>query len=141
MWGEALVFPGSWSDRADVRWVADGEDSAWLIVPGGDGDIPIRVAFDPETGLPATCLRTDSRVRARSQAGRGPCRLADRGGRRPRPRRMRVRWIDEPEPWLDIHVVGLAVDPSIDDAIDRARAMFAASVGHQRSAEGSRPTG
>ena len=56
MWGEALVFPGSWSDRADVRWVADGEDSAWLIVPGGDGDIPIRVAFDPETGLPAACL-------------------------------------------------------------------------------------
>jgi len=122
MWGEALVFAGSWRDRSDVRWEAAGDLDATLIVPVGVGVIPISVSFDPATGLPSAC-------RADRFKGDGPLtawsgiwsdwRMAEDGALAPR--RMQVRWMDEPEPWLDIRVTALTAGASVDDAMARAR--------------------
>ena len=60
--------------------------SAWLIVPSGDCDIPSAWHSIRRPVCRRYARRqVHRRVRARSQAGRGPCRLADRGGRGPRP--------------------------------------------------------
>jgi hypothetical protein len=55
LWGEGLGFPSAWENREDVRWEALDADTARLVVPGPEGDIPIIVAFDPQTGFPVRC--------------------------------------------------------------------------------------
>jgi uncharacterized protein DUF6544 len=125
MWGEALVVPSAWLDRADVRWEAIGPTSARLIVPGPERAIPITVTFDTVTGLPAACAAARYR-------GDGPLapwsglwsdwRAAEDGMFVPR--RLRVHWLDEAEPWLDITVESITVDAPIEDALARARGVL-----------------
>jgi hypothetical protein len=122
MWGEALIVPAAWLDRADVRWEAVDALSARFVVPGPEGDVPITVTFDEATGLPSEC----SADRYKSDGPLTPWsgmwsdwRVAGDGLLAPR--RLRVRWSDEAEPWLDIKVVSIAVDAPVEDALARAR--------------------
>ena len=55
LWGEALGFPAAWEKRTDIRWEAGDQHTARLVVPGPEGEIPITVGFDPDTGCPAYC--------------------------------------------------------------------------------------
>lgn len=120
MWGEALVFPSAWLDR-DVRWEPIDDTTARLVVPWADGDVPIVVAFDRITGLPDLCL-------ADRHKGDGPLtpwtgvwrdwRIADGVLA---PRRLVVRWLDEPDPWLAITVRSIALGAPVDAELARAR--------------------
>jgi hypothetical protein len=121
MWAEALTFPFAWLDRTDVRWEAIDVSTARLVVPFEDGDVPITVAFDTSTGLPDLCI-------ADRHKGDGPLtpwtgvwrdwRVADGVLA---PRRLVVRWLDEPDPWLAITVRSIAVGAPVDAEIARAR--------------------
>ena len=122
MWGEALIFPASWLSRTDVGWESVDARTARFIVPSPDGDLPILVSFDPATGLPTQCA-------ADRYKGAGPLTrwygawsdwaVGPEGVLAPR--RMLVRWADEPHPWLTIRVNGLTVNGAVDATFDRAR--------------------
>ena len=122
MWGEALIFPEAWIGRPDVEWAPVGELTARLIVPGPSGPVSMDVEFDPATGLPSIC-------RADRYKDDGP--LTPWTGRwsdwRPVgrgdlvPQRMRVRWLDEPKPWLDIRVRRVLIDAPVDAELERVR--------------------
>jgi hypothetical protein len=124
MWAEALTFPSAWLDRTDVRWEAIDVASARLVVPFEHGDVPITVGFDAASGLPDLCL-------ADRNKGDGPLtpwmgvwrdwRIADGVLA---PRRLVVRWLDEPDPWLAITVRSIALDAPVDAELDRARQMI-----------------
>jgi hypothetical protein len=129
MWGEALTFPASWLGRTDVGWESVDAHTARFIVPSPDGDLPILVSFDPGTGMPTSCA-------ADRFKGRGPLTrwygawsdwvVGPEGVLAPR--RMEVRWADEPQPWLTIQVTGLAVNTPVDETFDRARTAIRAPL-------------
>jgi len=124
MWAEALTFPSAWLDRTDVRWEAIDVASARLVVPFEQGDVPLTVGFDADSGLPDLCL-------ADRNKGDGPLtpwmgawrdwRIADGVLA---PRRLVVQWLDEPDPWLAIAVRSIALDAPVDAELDRARRMI-----------------
>jgi hypothetical protein len=135
MWGEALVVPDAWLDLASVIWEVIDQHSARLIVPGPEGDIPITVTFDEATGLPSECS-------ADRYKGDGPLTpwlglwsdwcVAEDGLLAPR--RLLVRWSDEPQPWLDINVASITVNAPVEDALARARGvMRGADHGHKKA--------
>jgi uncharacterized protein DUF6544 len=128
MWGEALVIPEAWMRRPDVAWESIDEHAARLIVPGPAGPVALDVDFDPVTGLPTAC-------RADRYKGDGP--LTPWTGRWSRwrpsagvliPRRMDVRWLDEPRPWLEIRVRHVVLDASVDAEIARVRGIRTATT-------------
>ena len=65
LWGEALVFPAAWETRTDIRWEPGDEHTARLTIEGPEGQIPITVGFDPNTGFLGVLHR-------RSLQGHGP---------------------------------------------------------------------
>ena len=139
MWGEALMFPASWLSRTDVGWESVDARTARFIVPSPDGDLPILVSFDPDTGLPTSCA-------ADRYKGYGPLTrwygawsdwaIGPEGVLAPR--RMQVRWADEPHPWLTIRVNSLAVNTPVDAIFDlRARDAIRAQL---RLDQGTEPS-
>jgi hypothetical protein len=138
MWGEALVIPEAWMTRPGVVWDTIDEHSARLVVPCPAGSVGMDVEFNPATGLPSTC-------RADRYKGDGP--LTPWTGRwsawRPAgrgvlvPRRMEVRWLDEPKPWLDIRVRRVLLDAPVEPELERVRAIRAATTRHQAELERS----
>jgi len=122
MWGEALVFPGAWLARRDVRWEAVDGHTARLVVVGEHGDVPLRVAFDSSVGFPVSC-------EANRHKGTGPrVRWVGRWSRwRPTragvlaPSRMDVQWGDETRPWLELQVTSIDLNGHVDDDIAAAR--------------------
>ena len=138
MWGEALVIPHAWMNRADVAWTPIDAQAARLVVPGPTGPVAMDVDFDPVTGLPVTC-------RADRYKGDGPLtpwlgrwsswRPAGRGVLVPR--RMEVHWLDEPRPWLDIRVQRVLLDVSLEAELERVRAIRAAMTSRSQGMEGS----
>ena len=129
MWGEALIFPAAWTARTDVGWESIDARTARFIVPSPDGDVPILVSFDPDTGLPTSCA-------ADRYKGRGPLtrwygiwsNWAVGAEGVLAPRLMQVRWADEPRPWLTIRVARLALNTPVDATFDRARAAIRAPM-------------
>ncbi len=129
MWGEALVFPGAWLHRPDVRWDAVDAHTAVLVVSSDHGDVPLTVAFDRSVGFPVSC-------EADRHKGSGPrVGWTGRWGRwRPTragifaPSRMDVRWADEDRPWLDLRVTSIDLNGRVDaDVADARRVLAAAS--------------
>jgi hypothetical protein len=45
---------------------------------------------------------------------------------------MQVRWADESHPWLTIRVTRLAVNTSVDEMFDRARAAMRVPMARRR---------
>jgi hypothetical protein len=127
LWGEALCFPAAWERRTDIRWEAVHEGSARLVVAGPEGEIPITVGFDPQTGCPASC--SADRYRAKGPkvgwTGRfGDWRRFDGGV--PAPSRFEVQWADEPYPWIEIRTTTISVNAPVDDALRLGREAFRA---------------
>ncbi len=127
MWGEALLVPSAWLDRPDVRWAALDTNRAVLVVTAGHETVRLTVAFDPFSGLPASCEAdrpkgTGPRVPWIGRWSRwrpvGPDILA--------PSRMDVRWADEDHPWLDLRVTSVRLNVAIDEDLAVARRAFAA---------------
>jgi uncharacterized protein DUF6544 len=137
MWGEALVFTDAWMARPDVWWEPVDEHAARLWVPGPAGPLALDVGFSSATGLPSTC-------RADRYKGDGPLtpwmgrwshwRSGGRGVLIPR--RMDVRWLDEPRPWLDIRVRRVLLDARVEPEFERVR-VRAATTRHQAELEGN----
>jgi hypothetical protein len=130
MWGEALIFPGAWLTRADVAWEAVDDLSARLIVPTPAGETPILVDFHAGTGLPRRCSadRFKGRgPRTRWFGGWSDWRVGPEGVLAPR--RMAVRWADEPHAWLTLRVTRLTVDAPVTAILDEARAAFVTGDG------------
>ena len=127
MWGEALTFPSAWLDRTDVHWASIDDSIARLLVPFEDGEVPITVAFDRVTGLPDLCLadrhKGDGQVTPWMGMWRD-WRIADGVLA---PRRMVVRWLDEPDPWLAITVRSIALDAPVEGELARARMVVRAN--------------
>ena len=124
MWCEAIAYPSAWLGRDDVRWEAVDWHTAIFVIPGPDGEIPVRVAFDPGTGCPAafTALR--------HKAGSGLVAWTGRAADWRRfqgvlsPGRFSVQWADEGRPWLDLRVLDVQAGAPVDEALDRARGLF-----------------
>jgi hypothetical protein len=122
MWGEALVFPAAWIGRSDVWWKPIDDRSARLFVTGPAGPIALDVQFNPATGLPSSC-------QADRCKGDGPLTpwTGEWANWRPSgrgvlvPHRMRVRWMDEARPWLDIQVRRVTFDTPVEAELNRAR--------------------
>lgn len=138
MWGEALVFPSAWLERQDVAWQRVDEHASRLVVPAPSGSVSMDVDFNPATGLPSSC-------RADRYKDAGPLtpwigrwsswRPAGRGVLVPR--RMEVRWLDEPKPWLDIRVRHVLLDAPVDAELDRVRSIRSATRKRQQELERS----
>ena len=133
MWGEALVFPTAWIGRSDVWWTPIDDRSARLVVTGLAGPIPLDVRFNPATGLPSSCEADRYKDAGPLMRWTGEWinwRPTGRGALVPR--RMRVRWMDEAQPWLDIQVRGVAFDPPVEAELDRARRIREIAVGRRQ---------
>ncbi len=127
LWGEALCFPAAWERRSDIRWEPVDEHAARLIVLGPEGEIPITVGFDVETGYPASC--TADRYKAKGPkvgwTGRyGDWRRFDGGVLAPG--RFEVQWADEPFPWIEILTTSVSMNAPVDDALRLGRGAFRA---------------
>lgn len=130
LWGEALCFPSAWDARADIRWEPGDEDTSGLIVQGPEGELPITVGFDPDTGLPAYC--TADRYRAKGPKVGWTGRFSEWRrfeGDVLAPGRYEVQWSDEPFPWIEIRTVSLSLNQVIDDALRLGRDAFRAVDG------------
>jgi hypothetical protein len=138
LWGEALCFPASWAGRRDIRWEPVDDDTARLIVRGPEGDIPITVGFDPQTGCPASCEA--DRYKAAGPKVGWIGRFSDwrhfdtRGVLAPG--RFEVQWADEPRPWIEIRTKSVSVDTPIDDVLRLGIQAFRAAERRR----GSRPS-
>ncbi|HEX5823187.1 MAG TPA: DUF6544 family protein [Candidatus Limnocylindrales bacterium] len=125
LWGEALCFPAAWEKRTDIRWEPADAHTARLIVPGPEGEIPIAVGFDPETGYPSSC--TANRYKARGPKVAWTGRFSDwrrfEGGVLA-PGRFEVQWADEPDPWIVLRTRVLAVNAPVDELLRLGRAAF-----------------
>ena len=133
MWGEALTFPASWLGRTDVGWESVDAQTARFIVPSPDGDLPILVSFHHRTGLPSSCAADRYKGMGpltRWYGGWSDWAVGPEGILAPR--RMQVRWADEPRPWLTIRVTGLALGAPVDAIFDRARASIRTAMAGQR---------
>jgi hypothetical protein len=134
LWGEALGFPAAWETRTDIRWEPVDEDTARLIVRGPEGEIPITVGFDPDTGCPAYC--TADRYKAKGPkvgwTGRfSDWRRFDSGVLAPG--HFEVQWADEPYPWIDIRTASVSINAAVDNALRLGRDAFrAADRGRRR---------
>jgi hypothetical protein len=122
LWGEALGFPSAWEHRGDVRWEAVDADTARLVVPGPEGDIPIIVAFDPETSFPVRCEAQRYKSKGPKIGWTGHSSEWRRFAGVLAPGRYTVQWADEPCPWIDIRTTSVTVNAPVDDAIARGRA-------------------
>ena len=127
MWGEALIFPASWIGRSDVGWESVDAHVARFVVASPEGDLPILVSFDRGTGLPASCAADRFKGQGPLTRWYGSWSDWTIGGEGVlAPRRMEVRWADEPHPWLTIRVMHLAVGVPVDETFERARAAIRA---------------
>jgi len=123
LWGEALGFPSSWEDRDDVRWMAIDDGTAVLVVGGPEGDIPITVGFDRETGCPVSCEADRYKSHGPKVRWRGAFSDWRRfGGGVLAPARFEVKWADEAYPWLDIRTRSVRVNVPVVDALEMGRA-------------------
>jgi hypothetical protein len=125
LWGEALCFPTSWDKRSDIRWEPVDEFTARLNVPGPEGEIPITVGFDPDSGCPAYC--TADRYKATGPKVGWTGRFSD--WRRFEsgvfaPGRFEVQWADEPRPWIEIRTKSVSMKSPVDGALRLGRAAF-----------------
>ena len=122
LWGEALGFPSAWQDRSDIRWEPVDDQTAILVVPGPEGDIPITVGFDPATGLPAYCEADRYKATGPKVHWRGASSDWRRfEGGVLAPGRFTVQWADEPFPWIDIRTKAVRVNVPVDGALELGR--------------------
>jgi hypothetical protein len=128
-WGEALGFPSAWENRDDVRWEAVDADTARLVVPGPEGDIPITVAFDRRTGFPVRCEAQRYKSKGPKIGWTGHSSDWRRFDGVLAPGRFTVQWADEPFPWIDIRTKSVTVNAPVDEAIARGRAALMAATG------------
>jgi hypothetical protein len=136
MWGEALVFPAAWIARSDVWWTPIDDHSARLVVTGPAGPIPLDVHFNPATGLPSSCHADRYKDTGPLTPWTGEWTNWRPSGRGVLvPRRMRVRWMDEAQPWLDIQVRRVAFDPPVEPELDRARRIREIAARRRREPE------
>ena len=122
LWGEALCFPAAWENRTDIRWEAVDENTARLIVPGPEGEIPITVGFDADTGYPAYCTADRYKATGPKVGWTGmfsDWRRFERGVLAPG--RFQVQWADEPYPWIEIETTSLSVNAPVSDALRLGR--------------------
>lgn len=139
MWGEALVFPGAWLGRPDVRWDAVDAHTARLVVVSDHAEVPLTVAFDTSVGFPVSC-------EADRHRGAGPrVRWTGRwSGWRPTragvlaPSWMNVQWMDEDRPWLDLRVTSIELNGPVERDIADARRVLVAASGPASSAPAAR---
>jgi hypothetical protein len=124
MWCEAIAYPSAWLSRTDVRWEDADWHAATFVIPGPDGDIPIRVAFDPGTGCPVSFTALRHKAESGLVAWTGRATDWRRFGGVLSPGRFEVEWADEAGPWLDMHVLDVLADAPVDEALDRARHLF-----------------
>ncbi len=136
LWGEALGFPAAWERRTDIRWEPVDERTARLVVQGPEGEIPITVGFDPETGCPAYCSADRYKATGPKVGWTGrfsDWQRFDAGVLAPG--RFEVQWADEPFPWIEIRTVSVSVNVAIDDALRLGRDAFhAVDRGRRRRA-------
>jgi hypothetical protein len=122
LWGEALGFPSAWEHRDEVRWEEIDEVTARLVVPGPEGEIDIKVGFDPLTGFPATCEA--DRYKSTGPKVRWIGRLSDwrpfEGGVLA-PGRFTAQWADEARPWIDIRTERISTNASVDPLLRLGR--------------------
>jgi hypothetical protein len=129
LWGEGLGFPSAWENREDVRWEAVDADTARLVVPGPEGDIPMTVAFDPKTGFPVRCEAQRYKSKGPKIGWTGHSSDWRRFDGVLVPGRFTVQWADEPYPWIDIRTKSVKVNVPVDDAIAAGRAALTAATG------------
>jgi len=132
LWGEALTFPSAWEKREDVRWEAVDADTARLIVPGPEGDIPITVAFDPQTDFPVSCEAQRYKSKGPKIGWTGHSSEWRRFAGVLAPGRYTVQWADESCPWIDIQTTSVTVNAAVDNTIARGRAALI-GVGPERA--------
>ena len=133
LWGEALGFPSAWETRTDIRWEPGDQHTARLIVQGPEGEIPITVGFDPDTGFPAYC--TADRYKATGPKVGWTGRFSDWrrfDGGVLAPGRFDVQWADEPFPWIEIRTTSVSANAEIDDALRLGWDAFRAVDGGRR---------
>jgi hypothetical protein len=140
LWGEALGFPAAWETRRDIRWESVDEQTARLVVQGPEGEIPITVGFDADTGFPAYC--TADRYKATGPKVGWTGRFGDwrrfEGGVLA-PGRFQVQWADEPYPWIEIETISLTVNAPVGDALRLGRDAFRTAERRRRRRGRVRP--
>jgi len=133
MWGEALVIPDAWLTQPDMAWEPIDESAARLVVSRSSGPVVLDVQFSPATGLPSSCRadRYKDEGALTPWVGRWSNWRAAAGGVLV-PRRMDVRWLDEPKPWLDIRVRRVLLNAPVDTELARVRAIRTTTAKRQQ---------
>jgi hypothetical protein len=128
LWGEALAFPTAWQGRTDVSWRRVDDDTALLFVADRQGEIPITVGFDQQTGFPTFCEAERYKADGPKVRWRGMLsdwrRFADGVLA---PGRFQARWADEPYPWIDIRTRSVTINTPVDEALELGRHALGAS--------------
>jgi hypothetical protein len=117
LWGEELAFPTAWESHPDVHWEPVDDATAHFVVRGPEGPITSLVRF----GAGSWCPELFAVDRYNGDGPKVRWRVASTDWRRwpggvLAPRRFRVRWADEPQPWLAMNVRALRVNSPVDDA-------------------------
>jgi hypothetical protein len=124
MWGEALAFRNAWEGRDDVRWEPVDADAAILVVAGPEGDLAIKVAFDPVTGLPTSFTADRCKGDGPKVGWTGTSsdwRLIDGVLV---PGRFTAQWADEDTPWIEITTRRVHANAAVDIALDLGRRLL-----------------
>lgn len=130
LWCQSLLFPTAWARLPGLRWTPVRDDEVIVTLPFGGGVETAILRFDPDrTPFPvafeADRYRTPGQPKVGWRTEYGEWHWRDGVAL---PTHLRVRWMDEPQPWFEMHVEAVGLNEPIEAHEARAREAIAGAL-------------